>query len=105
MATARDITESNESGINRAAKSDRIAGARIPVGQRQTISIRPDKVSGTSFLLRVPAEPQEEARNRTPIPGLTRQPANARRPAVACEPVVSVLTEVAKQLQPGRCVT
>jgi len=24
---------------------------------------------------------------------------------VACEPVVSVLTEVAKQLQPGRCVT
>jgi hypothetical protein len=25
--------------------------------------------------------------------------------AVACEPVVSVLTEVAKLLQPGRCVT
>jgi hypothetical protein len=27
------------------------------------------------------------------------------RTAVACEPVVSVLTEVAKLLQPGRCVT
>ena len=25
--------------------------------------------------------------------------------AVACEPPVSVLTEVAKLLQPGRCVT
>jgi hypothetical protein len=24
---------------------------------------------------------------------------------VACEPVVSVLTDIAKRLQPGRCVT
>jgi len=24
---------------------------------------------------------------------------------VACEPVVSLLTEIARQLQPGRCVT
>ena len=29
----------------------------------------------------------------------------SRKTAVACEPVVSVLTEVAKLLQPGRCVT
>jgi len=28
-----------------------------------------------------------------------------RKMTVACEPVVSVLTEVAKLLQPGRCVT
>jgi hypothetical protein len=28
-----------------------------------------------------------------------------RKLTVACEPVVSVLTEVAKQLEPGRCVT
>jgi hypothetical protein len=28
-----------------------------------------------------------------------------QKTAVACEPVVSVLTEVAKLLQPGRCVT
>jgi hypothetical protein len=28
-----------------------------------------------------------------------------RKLAVACEPPVSVLTEIAKQLQPGRCVT
>jgi hypothetical protein len=27
------------------------------------------------------------------------------KPMVACEPVVSVLTEVAHKLQPGRCVT
>jgi hypothetical protein len=27
------------------------------------------------------------------------------RPTIACEPMVSSLTEVAKLLQPGRCVT
>ena len=26
------------------------------------------------------------------------------KPTVACEPVVSVLTEAGKQLQPGRCL-
>jgi hypothetical protein len=29
----------------------------------------------------------------------------ARKPTIACEPMVSSLTEVAKLLQPGRCVT
>jgi hypothetical protein len=28
-----------------------------------------------------------------------------RKLAMACEPVVSVLTEVAKLLEPGRCIT
>jgi hypothetical protein len=28
-----------------------------------------------------------------------------RKPPVGCEPMFSVLTEAAKQLQPGRCVT
>jgi hypothetical protein len=28
-----------------------------------------------------------------------------RKATVACEPVVSVLTEIAKRLQPGRCIT
>ena len=29
----------------------------------------------------------------------------ASKPTVACEPMVSVLTDVAKQLAPGRCLT
>ena len=29
----------------------------------------------------------------------------SRKPTLACEPVVSALTEVARLLQPGRCVT
>jgi hypothetical protein len=32
------------------------------------------------------------------------KPASTKRP-VACEPSVSILTEIAKNLQPGRCIT
>jgi hypothetical protein len=45
----------------------------------------------------------KETRNRPPAPGLTKP--GDRKLRVACEPVVSTLTEVAKLLQPGRCVT
>jgi hypothetical protein len=97
--------------VNRAAKSDRAAVPALP-GQTQTISLRHDGVADTSVLVRVPVakepskEPSKEARNETrnaPTPPVTK-PAS-RKIAVACEPPVSVLTEVAKLLQPGRCVT
>ena len=44
------------------------------------------------------------------MPATARAPSlfnsgDRRKATVACEPMVSVLTEVAKQLQPGRCVT
>jgi hypothetical protein len=94
-----------ENSINRAAKSDRADVAGIPAGQSQTISVRLDGLSATSVLIRLPARFREEARNPPTNPGLTKEPANAGKSTVACEPVVSVLTEVAKQLQPGRCVT
>ncbi|MGH6713515.1 MAG: hypothetical protein ACREEK_31745 [Bradyrhizobium sp.] len=98
-------------GVNRAAKADR---ATIPAspGQTQTITLRHDGVADTSVLVRVPVakegsrEPSKEARNETrnaPAPPVSK-PAS-RKIAVACEPPVSVLTEVAKLLQPGRCVT
>ena len=45
----------------------------------------------------------KEARNRQGPPLIDRS--GARKTAVAAEPVVSVLTEVAKLLEPGRCVT
>jgi len=87
-----------ETGVNRATKADRAAVLASP-GQTQTIALRVDGVADTSVLVRVPVASETRARPAAPLltkPGKT---------AVACEPVVSVLTEVAKLLQPGRCVT
>jgi hypothetical protein len=88
-----------EAVINRAAKADRagVAGAAV---QTQTISLRFDGLPDTSVLVRVPVARQ--ARNNS-APSLMKS--GDRKMAVACEPVVSTLTEIAKQLQPGRCVT
>jgi hypothetical protein len=94
VATTPQVT------INREAKADR-ADAPTNALQTKTISVSVDGLSETSILVRVPVA-RKEARNTSPASVLTRQPV-AR--TVACEPVVSVLTEVAKQLQPGRCIT
>ena len=96
-----------ETGINRAAKSDRAAVPTVP-GRTETIALRVDGLTDTSVLVRVPAakDVSKEARNETrngPTSPVAK-PAS-KRIAVACEPPVSVLTEVAKLLQPGRCVT
>jgi hypothetical protein len=88
--------------VNRQAKVDR---ADMPASspKTQTISVRVDGLLDTSVLVRVPvALIRKEARNTLPAPTVSKRPV-AR--TVACEPVVSVLTEVAKQLQPGRCIT
>jgi hypothetical protein len=85
--------------INRDAKTDR-ADAPANTRKTRTISVPVDGLANTSILLRVSVV-REEARNTNP-PALTKQPVGR---TLACEPVVSVLTEVAKQLQPGRCVT
>jgi hypothetical protein len=97
--------------INRPAKTDRaarLAGQAVPT---QTISLRLDTLADTSILVRVPAAKEggnKEARNGSSAPS-SSAPAvtksGSRKMAVACEPVVSVLTEVAKLLQPGRCIT
>lgn len=89
-----------ESAVNRAAKADR-AAAPTPGLNTRTIAMRFNGLPATSVLIRVPVV-REEAHNRPVAPGLAR-PGEARK--VACEPVVSVLTDVAKLLQPGRCVT
>ena len=90
------------STINRAAKADRGARLAAPAAQTQTISLRLNGLSDTSVLVRIPAA--EIARSSASAPSLLSSPA-ASKPTVACEPMVSVLTEVAKQLEPGRCVT
>ena len=85
--------------INRGAKADRAAGG--PLGspaQSKTVSLTFSGYSDTTFLLRVPV-----AEANPPPPRSQARPPS-RRQMVACEPVVSILTDVAKQLQPGRCV-
>jgi hypothetical protein len=89
--------------INRAAKVDRGALKAAP-GHTETITIRSVGLEDTSVVVRVPVV-KDEARNRpAPPPPSPAKPARSKT-TIACEPPVSVLTEVAKLLQPGRCVT
>jgi hypothetical protein len=67
----------------------------------RTISMKLNDLSETSVLVRVPVA--QAVRPSSFVPSWTKS-GNDKR-AVACEPVVSVLTDVAKQLEPGRCVT
>jgi hypothetical protein len=89
-----------EHDVNRNAKADR-AAVPAATGKTETISLKLDSLAETSVVIRVPVI-REEARSRPKPPELIR---SGERRMVACEPVVSVLTEVAKRLQPGRCVT
>ncbi|MDI1262469.1 MAG: hypothetical protein PS018_04335 [bacterium] len=93
------VSVAPEAGVNRAGKSDR-AATKVAPGQARTISVVPDGLNDTSVLVRVPVA-REETRNRPVAP---LKP-SATKTAVACEPPVSVLSEVAKLLEPGRCVT
>jgi hypothetical protein len=86
--------------INRAAKTDRAAGV-AGSAQTRTILLRPEGLPDTSVLVRIP---MAQARPASSGPSLTKSP-DHHKMAVACEPMVSVLSEVAKLLQPGRCVT
>lgn len=90
-----------DSTINRATKADRVSGATGAAASTRTISLRLDSLADTSVLIRVPVA--KEARNAPAAPAAAKS--GGRKMTVACEPVVSVLTEVAKLLQPGRCVT
>jgi hypothetical protein len=87
--------------INRASKADRVAGVAGSPSQTRTISLRLDGFSDTSFLVRVLVA--NGAGNSSSVPSVIK-PGN-RKMMMACEPVVSVLSEVGKLLQPGRCVT
>jgi hypothetical protein len=105
--TARDLSAQHPTAqppmalslsINRAAKADR--ATLSPAAPGHTISVWAPDQADSSFLVRIPS-PSGEARRLQPSP--LRAPAG--KSMVACEPMVSVLTEIAKQLQPGRCVT
>ena len=88
--------------VNRAAKEDRAAVLAPSLLTTRTIAFRPPGIASTSVLIRMPAKVEARQIKRTPpIKSTTQQ----KSMMAACEPVVSVLTDIAKQLQPGRCVT
>jgi hypothetical protein len=72
----------------------------------QTFAIQPSALTDTSVLVRVPVSvPGKEANDVIAprvVPSLTKSSA---KPTIACEPSVSVLTDVAKDLAPGRCLS
>jgi len=108
VAAGRDIPGGTQlllgapvSGINREAKADRFPRVVRLDAATQTISLQVSGLADTSVLIRMPAV--AASRSGSSAPSLIRS--GSGKPTVACEPVVSVLTEVAKLLQPGRCVT
>ena len=110
LAAGRDLTGTHNpagtpNAVNRTAKADR---ADASVGSRtatRTISLRFDALADTSVLIRMPAAKASDKQPRNGSPASLLTKSGNRKAMVACEPPVSVLTEVAKQLQPGRCVT
>jgi len=109
LAFGHDLTRTgqaaaSESGVNRAAKADRDA-VKPAAAPMRTFVLRFNGMPDASVLVRMPAakDPVEEDARSRPTPSMLEY--GDRKNAVACEPVVSVLTEVAKLLQPGRCVT
>ena len=106
LAAGRDLTgiqnpAGTSEGVNRAVKADRADGAVASAAPTRTISLRQGVLTDTSVLIRLPVT--QEARNNVPAPAVVKP--QARKVTVACEPPVSVLTEVAKRLEPGRCIT
>ena len=105
VSAASSEAVNTSEAANRAAKADRADGAVGSTTVMRTISLRLDALTATSVLIRLPVakEVGKEARNNVPAPPVAKP--QARKTTVACEPPVSVLTEVAKRLEPGRCIT
>jgi len=89
-------------GVNSAAKADRVTAFVAPSAPTRTISFKLAELADTSILMRIPLTVEVHG-NAAPA-SLLMKP-GAPTPVIACVPVVSVLTEVAKRLQPGRCLT
>lgn len=87
--------------VDRSAKGDRETTVS-PVGG-VTISFKVPGLEDSSVMVRMPSGEAADAR-KAPAMTVGKGSSAGTRP-VACEPVVSVLTAVAKQLAPGRCIT
>lgn len=98
---ARTDVSATLMNVDRSAKGDR-AAAVSPAGGT-TLSYNVPGTPDASIMMRVPAGAAADALRKSPVS--TGKGSSAGTRPVACEPVVSVLTDVAKQLAPGRCVT
>lgn len=89
--------------INRLAKADR-GEVSQNAAKGRTLTFQLPELPATTVAVRV-----LEAVGMTTTPpqpvAASKRPGEKRRQTVACEGVVSALTEVAKHLEPGRCVT
>jgi hypothetical protein len=90
--------------VNRALKSDR-GTVRLSHIAGRTVSVRLESLPDASIVIQIPGSDHLVAGDLVAKPRPRRAPASQAKRTIACEPVVSVLTEIAKQLQPGRCVT
>lgn len=98
-------TEAIAVNVDRSAKGDRDP-AVSPAGGGVTISFKVPGSSDSSVMVRMPSGDAADALRKAPAPTIgTGKGSSAGARPVACEPVVSVLTPVARQLAPGRCVT
>lgn len=89
--------------INREAKGDRDAVVSPSQQALRTVSVQVDRLAHTSVLIRVAAD--QVRSDNTPTVVIKPAKLTPSRKMVACEPVVSGLTEIAKVLDSGRCVT
>ena len=107
-ANAVEASQVNAEAVNRGTKADRERVATVRDSSR-TVSFPVYGLTDTSLLLRVAPTPVKVEKITAPSEIATARAlafkSTAQKSAVACEPPVSVLTEVAKLLEPGRCVT
>lgn len=89
--------------VNRSAKGDRDLAVQPSGGV--TISFKVPGADDASVALRMPSGDAADARRKPLVPGKIEKGSAVERKQVACEPVVSALTAVAKELGPGRCIT
>ena len=90
-------------GINRSAKRDR-EQLSVRADEGRTITFQHPGLPATTIAVRM-LETVGVVKGGRPAVKRKKAPAAKSRHTVACEPVVSALTEVAKHLDAGRCVT
>lgn len=103
----RDVRRDVASHVNRATKTDREALVTAPLATT-TLAFQLRGLNDTSIAMRLPVA--DALRLQPPV---TRSAVKATgapnsgtpKPMVACELSVSPLTDIAKQLGPGRCIT
>jgi hypothetical protein len=93
--------------VHRAVKSDlgTVLSSLSSHTSSRTVSVRLESLPSMSIVFRIPGSSGQEVGDRITKRGLNRAPPRPVKRTIACETVVSTLTDVAKRLEPGRCVT